>query len=133
NTADAKLLKKISVAAAANAVAFSPDGKYVAAGLADNSIRLFAVADSKDKKDKKDSKDKKDKKDSKDNKDESKNLTGHAGPVTDLAFTPKGDLISASADKTVQVWNAAGAAKKLEHTGPVSRLALSKDGKLAAA
>jgi len=119
NAADAKLLKKIPVPAAANAVAFSPDGKSIVAGLADNSIRTFTIAESKDKK--------------KESKDEGKTLTGHTGPVTNLAFTPKGDLVSASADKTVRLWTAAGEAKKLEHTGPVVSLALSKDGKLVAA
>src|SRR2546430_13628281 len=43
---------------------------------------------------------------------------GHQGPVTAVAFTPKGDLIiSASADKTAQVWNVSDgkATRKLEH------------------
>ena len=57
--------------AAVQAVAFSPDGKFVAAGLADNSIHIFDLAMGKDV----------------------KTLAGHAGPVTALAYTAKGELV----------------------------------------
>jgi WD40 repeat protein len=87
----------------------SPDGKFVVAGLADNSLRLFDVAMGK----------------------EIKNLTGHAGAVTAVEYTAKGDLfVSASADKTIHFWNAADGADKgkLENAAAVNCLALSKDG-----
>jgi WD40 repeat protein len=108
-TANAKEIKKYTLAAAVHGIAFSPDGKSLAAGLADNSIHLFDVAMSK----------------------EVKTLTGHSGAVNSLLFTSKGDqLISASADKTVQVWTVAdGKSKtKLEHAAAAQALALSKDG-----
>ena len=114
-TANAKEIKKFTLAAAVNSVAFSPDGKFLAAGLADNSIHLFDLAMGKEVK--------------------SVHRT-YAERSTRLLFTPKGDqLVSASADKTVQVWNVAdGKSKtKLEHGAAVQALALSKDGTKIAA
>src|SRR5207249_8485455 len=63
---------------------------------------------------------------------EVKNLAGHTGPVSAVAFSSKGDLLySASADKTVRSWSLPGGENKgkLEHDGAVHCLALSKDGK----
>ncbi|MBI3411651.1 MAG: hypothetical protein HY040_25255 [Planctomycetes bacterium] len=112
---DAKLLQKVPLPAAVQAIAFSPDGKTLAAGLTDNAIKLINPADGK----------------------EIKALAGHKGAVNALAYTPKGDLLwSASADKTIQSWAMPdGAPKaKFDHVGPVTHLALSKDGtRLAAA
>jgi WD40 repeat protein len=109
DAATAKEIKKFTLTAAVNSVAFSTDGKFLAGGLADNSIHLFDLTLGK----------------------EVKNFTGHSGSVNALIFTNKGDqLVSASADKTVQVWNVAdGKAKiKLEHGAAVQALALGKDG-----
>src|SRR5262249_57659029 len=67
---------------------------------------------------------------------EGKKLTGHKGAISGLVYTAKGDeIISGSADKTVKIWNVAdGMAKTtLEHVGPVSCVALSKDGTHVAA
>lgn len=110
---DGKELKKLMLPTVANAVAFSPDGKTLAAGLADNSVRLFDPNDGK----------------------ELKNLASHKAPVSSLVYAAKGELISASADKGVQIWGADGAPqKRLELPSAVTALALSKDGtKLAAA
>jgi WD40 repeat protein len=77
--------------------------------LADNSIHVFDIAKGM----------------------ETKAITGHTGAVTALHFTAKGDqIIAASADKTVQVWDIAGGTSKLkmEHGAAVHCLALSKDG-----
>jgi WD40 repeat protein len=109
NAADGKEVKKFALNAAVQSVAFSSDGNFVAGGLADNSIHVFDVAMGK----------------------ETKALTGHTGAVTGLHFTTKGDqLIAASADKTIQVWNIAdGTSKaKLDHGAAIHCLALSKDG-----
>jgi WD40 repeat protein len=109
NAADAKVLHKVSLPVAAQAVAFSPDNLHVAAGLSDGTIKLVKIADGK----------------------EAKSLAGHKGAVTGLAFVAKGDfLYSASADKTVQTWvMPAGTPKaKFDHDAPIAALALSKDG-----
>jgi WD40 repeat protein len=114
NTADAKEVRKFTLAAAVNSVAFSPDGKLLAGGLADNSIHLFDLAMGK----------------------EIKTITGHSGAVNALKFTNNNDhLVSSSADKTVQIWNIAKGKSqiKLEHSGTVHALALSKDGTRIAA
>ncbi len=114
NTADAKEVRKFTLAAAVNSVAFSPDGKLLAGGLADNSIHLFDLTMGK----------------------EIKTISGHSGAVNALKFTNKNDhLVSASADKTVQIWNIANGKSqiKLEHSGTVQTLALNKDGTRIAA
>jgi WD40 repeat protein len=109
NAADAKEIKKFTLAASVNSVAFSPDGKLLAGGLADNSIHLFDLAMGR----------------------EIKTIIGHSGAVNSLIFTSKSDqLVSASGDKTVQIWNIADGKSqiKLEHGAAVRALALSKDG-----
>ena len=68
------------------------DGKQLAVGLADNSVRLFDIVMGK----------------------EVRSLTGHKGAVHALVYTTKGDqLVSGSADKTVQVWDLASGQSKL--------------------
>jgi WD40 repeat protein len=108
NVTDGKLLHKVPLPLAAQAVAFAPDNLDVAAGLTDGTIKIIKVADGK----------------------EAKSLAGHKGAVTGLAFAAKGDILySGSADKTVQVWAMpAGTVKsKLDHDAPIAGLALSKD------
>ncbi len=112
---DAKVLQKLTFAAVVQSVAFMPDGQQVVAGLADGGIKIYKTADGK----------------------EAKSLAGHKGAIAGLAVAPKGDLlISAGADKTVQLWTIADGNLKstLNHVGPITSLALSKDGtRLAAA
>ncbi len=114
NAADAKLLQKIPLPALASALAFGPDQKTILAGLADGSVRLHNLADGK----------------------EAKNLAGHKGAIVGLALAPKGDVLyTASADKGIQLWALPEGKPKarLEHTAPVTGLALSKDGTRLAA
>ena len=73
-------------AAAVNALAFSPDGKTLAAGGADGHIYLFTVADGKFL----------------------RVLTGHTSAVTAVVFHPTGTLlVSASKDRTLRLWTPA--------------------------
>ena len=100
-TADAKVVKQFpNLPAAVQAVAFSPGRQVRGRGLADNSIHLFDLAMGKDV----------------------KTLAGHTGPVTALLYTAKGDLVSGSADKTVQVWDVnTGMSKlKMDHGAAVT-------------
>ena len=57
----------------------------------------------------------------------------HLGSVTSVAFSPDGKrLVSASADQTVKVWDAATGSETLTlkgHTGGVFSVAFSPDGK----
>ena len=60
-------------------------------------------------------------------------LTGPAGPVTSVAFSPDSTtLASASPDHTVRVWDLATrrpiGALLTGHTGPVTSVAFSRDG-----
>ncbi len=108
-TADGKQVKKYALPAAGAAVAFSPANKTFAVGGADNIIRVFDVT--KDK--------------------EEKALTGHTGTVTGLAYLGKGEqLLSGSADATVQLWNVAQAKseKQFKLNAPVLSLSVSKNG-----
>jgi WD40 repeat protein len=111
-TLDGKPLYKLVVPAAVQAVAFSPDGKHVTVGLADGSIRVFETAPAKGK------------------ENDSKALPGHKGGVIALVYLPKGNqLVSAGPDELVQVIDTAtGTARPIKDTGPVTALALSKDG-----
>jgi serine/threonine protein kinase/Tol biopolymer transport system component len=63
-------------------------------------------------------------------------LTGHTNVVTAVAWSPDGNtLASASVDRTIRLWNAASGQSMTTlsgHTGPVWALAFSPDGKVLA-
>jgi len=119
NLADNKVLQKLTFAAAVQATAFSTDGQNIVAGLADGTIKVHKIADGKE-------------------------VPGvfpiagiaHAGGVTGLAFSPKGDaLFSCGADKAIKTWMPDGKLKNaVAHPAVVATVSLSKDGaRLAAA
>ncbi len=69
--------------AATTALAFSSDGRWLASGVGDNTIRIWNRGQEPLR----------------------ETLTGHAGRIQSLAFAPHGDLLaSASFDGTIKLW-----------------------------
>jgi WD40 repeat protein len=90
------------------AVAVSPDSKWIATASADNTIKLFNLADGQP----------------------GKVLAGHAAAVSGLQFSPdSAKLFSSSLDKSVRVWNVAdgAAAGRFDVPAAVNGIALSVD------
>ena len=68
-------------------MAFSPDGKRIASGSGDKTVRVWDAATGQPV---------------------GQPLTGHTDGVTSVAFSPDGKrIVSGSDDKTVRVWDAA--------------------------
>ncbi len=93
-----------------HALAFSPDGKEIAAGGSDARVHVFGTADGK----------------------LLRSIQGHASSVCALAYHPGGAvLVSGSKDRTVRLWNPANgqALKSLEgHTAWVQGVVLLEKG-----
>jgi WD40 repeat protein len=95
-----------------NAIALSPDGKTLATGSADKTIKLWDFNTEK----------------------ELQTLTGHTSFVNTVLFSPDGTtLISGSADRTIKLWNlATGQAIRtlIGHTSFIRPLAITQDGQI---
>lgn len=97
-------------------IAFSPDGKWLASGSEDNTIRLWGAK----------------------NDDPSSNtriFNGHTSTITALAFSPKEDLlVSGSSDSSLRLWdlgtdNSTNAGYVLSYeAGQIHTLVFSPDG-----
>ena len=98
----------------ASSVAWSPDGRFLASGSRDNTVRVWDAADGR----------------------LLRTLAGHTGWVPSVAWSPDGrTLASGSDDRTVRVWDA-GTGQLLRtlagHTGWVPSVAWSPDGRYLA-
>jgi WD40 repeat protein/serine/threonine protein kinase len=91
-------------------VVFSPDGKRLASGSADRTVKIWDPATGK----------------------EMASFKGHTDAITCVVFSPDGKLLaSASCDKTVRVWNLQTGQEVLclkRHTGKVTCVAFSPKG-----
>jgi WD40 repeat protein len=92
--------------AAVNAVALSADGKALASAGDDETIRFWNQS----------------------NGQQTALVGAHAGPVTSLTFHNGGQLLSASADGSVKLWQQPSGGKLLAHPGKVTCAVLSPDG-----
>lgn len=96
------------------AVAFSPDGKFLASSDVDSTIKLWAMPGGTLQ----------------------TTLTGHSACVFSIAFSPDGKLLaSCSGDKTIRLWTLPEGTLRATVTGGVDgvvALAISPDGNLLA-
>jgi len=97
-----------------HSVAFSPDGKTVASGSADQTVKLWDVGTGQQR----------------------ASLLGHTGSVTSVAFSPDGKtLATGSYDRTVRLWSVATAKTQATlhgHANWVMSVAFSPDGETLA-
>jgi WD40 repeat protein len=93
------------------AVAFSADGKLVAAGGTNNTVEIWSVADRKPV----------------------ATLKGHTGWITGIAFSPDGKFLATSSlDKTVRIWDPAKWTERIQlpqtATGEINGVAIAPEG-----
>jgi WD40 repeat protein/mono/diheme cytochrome c family protein len=98
---------------AANAVAFSPDGRYALFASPDKSVRLYDIDGGRDR----------------------RRFIGHRASVWSVAFSPDGRrALSGGADATVRLWDVANGRELKTLTGHealVTTVAFSPDGRRA--
>jgi WD40 repeat protein len=110
-----KLVMRTVTPSKINAVTWLNDGRQIASGGDDQIIRLWFVDSARSE------------------LVHVKDFKGHTGPVTALDTMPSGpaQILSGSGDGSVRIWNVEDGqiARQVQHGGPVSAVAVRRDGK----
>lgn len=110
STSTGAIVSRRGLAAPASAVAFAPDGKEVAIGLADGHVLLQSIDGSAER-----------------------TLDAHGSPNVSLDFLPDGTLLSGSFDGALERWNT-GTGEQLSQTlasgGPVAGIVVKPQDSL---
>ena len=114
NNRDIPLLKTVTGPNSVDSVAFSPNGKILAFGSRDNTIRLCNVESGK----------------------ELKTLTGHSNHIYSVVFSQNGEILaSGSRDRTIKLWDV-GSGKELKtltgHSSYIRSVVFSPNGEILA-
>jgi WD40 repeat protein len=108
-TTDGTVLHKVVFSAVPICLAISPDNKTIAVGLADGTLHLVDTATGKT----------------------DKSPVAHKGPIASVIFVAAGELLTASVDQTVELWELTAPTSRvvLNHGAPITGLAMTRDSK----